>query len=114
RRWGRAEGSAYAFRRVRKAKRAHLGAFPLVGTAQKRAFAHPTTNSLFRLSNSHAPSPAFFGRRRVRRSPKCNSALPPRGAERRKTRGRARPPMDSWRSCPVGRFAKASPRSGEG
>jgi len=56
----------------------------------------------------HAPSPVFFGRRRVRRSSAPHHA-PARGAERRQTRGCARPPVGDWRSHPVGRFAKASP-----
>jgi len=55
-----------------------------------------------------ALSPVFFGRRRVRRS-SPSFTLPKRGAERRQTRGCARPPVSDRRDRPVGRCAKASP-----
>ena len=65
------------------------------------------------LRAKHDSSPVFFDRRRVRRIAKSNSSLLPDrgGVERRQTRGRAKPPVDGRRSHPVGRFAKASPRS---
>jgi len=71
-------------RRVRKAQRAHRAASPPVGTARESA-------PLPTLRSRRDSSPVFFGRRRVRRHSRLHRA-PPRGAERRQTRGFARPP----------------------
>jgi hypothetical protein len=68
-------------------------------------------SSPIQLSNSHAPSPVFFGRPRAGPRREVQFFAPSRGAERRQTRGCARPPMDGRRDHPVGRFAKASPFS---
>jgi hypothetical protein len=51
----------------------------------------------------------FFGRPRVSRHSASSSRSRTRGAERRQTRGCAKPPVSGRRGRSVGRFAKASP-----
>jgi hypothetical protein len=64
----------------------------------------------------HAPSPVFFGRRRVRRSPNCNSSLPIEGSGAPADAGACEAP-DGWPARPSGwdvlRSSRSSLRSEE-
>ena len=58
-----------------------------------------------RNDDGRAPSPVFFGRPRAGPRYFTSSRSLSRGAERRQTRRGANPPVDGWRSHPMGRLA---------